>query len=88
MKKRPAIQRASREPIDRRQLRLIHALLAFPVAGVIGFTGNAIVKSVLTDSPAITAPAPERTTDEHKSPAESGDAPDSKDSKAVAPVAS
>ena len=54
--KRPAIHRTSREPIDRRQLRLIHALLAFPVAGVIGFTGNAIVKSVVTDSPAIASP--------------------------------
>lgn len=85
--KRPA-SRTSPEPIDRRQLRLIHALLAFPVAGVIGFTGNAIVKSVLTDAAAISAPAPERTTDEHKSPGESGDSPASKDSKAAAPVAS
>ena len=82
--KRPA-NRASSEPIDRRQLRLIHALLAFPVAGVIGFTGNAIVKSVVTDSPAIAAPAPERTTDEHQSP-ENGDAPDSKGSRPSAPV--
>ena len=82
--KRPP-NRASSEPIDRRQLRLIHALLAFPVAGVIGFTGNAIVKSVVADSPAIAAPAPERTTDEHKSP-ESGDAPDSKDSRPSAPI--
>ena len=55
--KRPAIHRTSREPIDRRQLRLIHALLAFPVAGVIGFTGNAIVKSVRSDLAPITSPA-------------------------------
>lgn len=84
--KRPA-NRISPEPIDRRQVRLIHALLAFPLAGVIGFTGNAVVKSVLTDSPAITAPAPDRTTDEHTSPDHSGDAPDSND-KAAAPVVS
>ena len=68
--KRSAIRRTPREPIDRRQVRLIHALLAFPVAGVIGFTGNAIVKSVTADSPAIATPAPERTTDEHMSPVE------------------
>jgi len=71
-----AKHRTSREPIDRRQLRLIHALLAFPVAGVIGFTGNAVVKSVLTESPAIAAPAPERSTDEHTSPDERQDTPD------------
>ena len=84
---RPA-NRPSTEPIYGRQLRLIHSLLAFPIAGVVGFTGTAIGKRVLTDSPAITAPAPERTTDEHKSPDESGDAPVSKESKAVAPVSS
>jgi hypothetical protein len=85
--KRSAIHLTSREPIDRRQLRLIHALLAFPVAGVIGFTGNAIVKGVLTDSPAITAPAPERTTDEHKAPGEGGDDPDTNDSRLSVSVA-
>jgi hypothetical protein len=75
--KRSAIHRTSREPIDRRQVRLIHALLAFPVAGVIGFTGHAVVKSVVTESPAITVPAPpERTTDEQTSPRERGDSPD------------
>ncbi|HEU4937582.1 MAG TPA: hypothetical protein VFT39_14065 [Vicinamibacterales bacterium] len=66
--KRSTIHRTSREPIDRRQLRLIHALLAFPVAGVIGFAGNAIVKSVFTESLAIASPVPERSTDEHTSP--------------------
>ena len=74
--KRSAVHRTSREPIDRRQLRLIHALLAFPVAGVIGFTGNAIVKSVFTESPAIASPAPERSTDEHTSPDDPKDKPD------------
>lgn len=84
MKKRSAIHRTSREPIDRRQVRLIHALLAFPVAGVIGFTGNAIVTRVISDSPVIVNPAPsERSTDEHTSPPERGDAPDTHDSNAV-----
>ena len=81
--KRSAIHRTSREPIDRRQLRLIHALLAFPVAGVIGFTGNAIVKSVVTESPAIASPAPERSTDEHTSPDDSKDKPDTDAGNAV-----
>ena len=77
------MNRTSREPIDRRQVRLIHALLAFPVAGVIGFTGHAIVTKVVTDSPTIAAPAaPERTTDEHTSP-ERSDPPETHDSNAV-----
>ena len=75
---RSAVHRTSREPIDRRQVRLVHALLAFPVAGVIGFAGNAAVKSVFTESPAIAAPAPDRTSDEHTSPDEPKDAPDTK----------
>jgi len=80
---RAARHRTSREPIDRRQVRLIHALLAFPVAGVIGFTGNAIVKSAIAESPAIAAPAsPERTTDEHTSPSERSDAPETADASA------
>jgi hypothetical protein len=83
-----AIQRKSREPIDRRQVRLIHALLAFPVAGVIGFTGNAIVTNLVSDAPAIVNPAtPERSTDEHTSPRERGDAPDTNDSRPSPPVA-
>jgi hypothetical protein len=80
--KRSAIHRTPREPIDRRQVRLIHALLAFPVAGVIGFTGSAIANSVTADSPAITKPAPERTVDEHTSPGERGDAPETDESGA------
>jgi hypothetical protein len=67
----------TREPIDRRQLRLIHALLAFPAAGIIGFTGHTLVKSVLSESTVIVSPAtPEKTTDENGSPAERGDEPD------------
>jgi hypothetical protein len=78
--KRSAIHRTSPEPIDRRQVRLIHALLAFPIAGVIGFTGHAVVKRVVMESPAVTAPGPpERTTDEQTAPHERGDAPDRDD---------
>jgi hypothetical protein len=80
---RSAVHRTSREPIDRRQVRLIHALLAFPVAGVIGFSGHALVKSIVANSPAIALPAPERTTDEHPSPDEGNDAPDTNGSDAV-----
>ena len=77
--KTSAIHRTSREPIDRRQVRLIHALLAFPIAGFIGFTGNAVVESALAEPPTIAAPAsPERTTDEHTLPREH-DAPDRND---------
>jgi hypothetical protein len=69
--------------MDRRQVRLIHALLAFPVAGVIGFTGHAVVTSVVMEPPALTAPAPPERTDEQPSPHERGDAPDTDDTGAV-----
>jgi hypothetical protein len=49
--------RTAQEPRYRRQLRLVHALLAFPAAGIIGFTGNAIVKSVRSELAPITSPA-------------------------------
>ena len=49
--------RTTREPLDRRHTRLVHALLAFPAAGIIGFAGHAIVKSALSESPVVTAPA-------------------------------
>ena len=77
--KRSAIHRTSRESIDRRQVRLIHALLAFPIAGFIGFTANAVVETALAEPSTIAAPAsPERTTDEHTSPGEH-DAPNRND---------
>jgi hypothetical protein len=77
--KRPAVGQAPPEPIDRRQLRLIHALLAFPVAGVIGLAGQVIVKTVVLDSPAVSAPAPaERSTDE-KRPHDGSDRPSADD---------
>ena len=71
----PAIRQAPREPIDRRQLRLIQSLLAFPIAGVIGFAGHVVVKNVVLDPPAVSAPTPpERSTDD-KRPHERGDHP-------------
>lgn len=67
----------TREPIDRRQLRLIHALLAFPAAGIIGFVGQTLVKNVVSDSTTIVAPAPENTKDNNASSGQRGDEPDS-----------
>jgi hypothetical protein len=58
-------------------MRLVYALLAFPAAGLIGFAGQAVVKSAFTPLPAVTSPAPERTTDENASPLEPADAPES-----------
>ena len=73
---RPAKSR-TREPLDRRQVRLIHALLAFPAAGIIGFAGHTLVKNVVSDSTTIVAPAPEHTKDDNASPGQRGDEPDS-----------
>jgi hypothetical protein len=66
----------TREAIDRRQFRLIHALLAFPAAGIIGFAGHTVVKHVGSDSTTIVAPAPENTTDDNASPGPRGNEPD------------
>jgi hypothetical protein len=51
------MMRTTREPRDRRRLRLVQALLAFPAAGLIGFTGNAIVRSVRAEPAPIASPA-------------------------------
>jgi len=56
--------RTTREPLDQRHTRLVHALLAFPAAGIIGFAGHAIVKSAHSESPVVTAPAPGRAIEE------------------------
>jgi len=70
--------RATREPRDRRQLRLVQALLAFPAAGLIGFTGNALVKSVRPESAPIISPAPRGPVrDETPSSYEHDEDPDS-----------
>ena len=72
-----ATSRTTREPRDRRQVRLVQALLAFPAAGIIGFAGHAVVKKALSESTTLTSPAPEeRSTDENVSPSEPADAPD------------
>jgi hypothetical protein len=55
----------TREPLDRRRMRLIQMMLAFPAAGIIGFAGSALVRSVVAEDTSIASPAtPGRTTDE------------------------
>lgn len=69
--------RTTREPLDRRQRRLVQALLAFPAAGIIGFAGSAVVKSVGIAAP-ITSPAqPKPVSDEQPSSQEHDDDQDS-----------
>ena len=54
-----------REPIDRRRVRLIQTLLAFPAAGIIGVAGTALARGVLSDHTSVAAPVtPSRVTDE------------------------
>ena len=60
-----------REPIDRRRVRLIQAMLAFPAAGLIGFTGTALVRGVLSDDSSVAAPvALGHATDDDQAPDE------------------
>ncbi len=60
-----------RGPIDRRRVRLIQAMLAFPAAGLIGFAGTALVRGVLSEDSSIAAPvAPGHATDDDKTPGE------------------
>jgi len=55
----------TREPLDRRRMRLIQTMLAFPAAGIIGFAGSAIVRGVVAEDTSVASPAtPGRTTDE------------------------
>ena len=61
----------TREPIDRRRVRLIQAMLAFPAAGLIGFAGTALVRGVLSDDSSVAAPAaPGRANDDDRAPDE------------------
>ncbi len=61
----------TREPIDRRRLHLIQAMLAFPAAGLIGFAGTALGRGVLSDDSSVAAPvAPGRATDDDRAPDE------------------
>ena len=65
---RSVTSRTTREPLDRRQMRLVQALLAFPAAGIIGFAGSAIVKNVRSEPAPITSPAaPLPVTDDQPS---------------------
>ena len=60
-----------REPIDRRRMRLIQTLLAFPAAGIIGFGGTEVVRGVLSDGTSVASPVtPGPATDEHQTPGE------------------
>ena len=75
---------ATREPIDRRRMRLIQTMLAFPVAGIIGFAGDAIVRGVVADDAAIASPStPGHTTDEPPAPREQEEPQLSDDSHTV-----
>lgn len=70
----------SREPIDRRRVRLIQTLLAFPAAGIISFAGTALVRGVLSDDASVAAPVtPGRVTDEDQAPEGSSDNPSETD---------
>ena len=61
----------TREPIDRRRLHLIQAMLAFPAAGLIGFAGTALVRGVLSDDSSVAAPVtPGHATDDDQAPDE------------------
>lgn len=55
----------TREPLDRRRMRLIQTMLAFPAAGILGFAGSAIVRGVVAEDTSIASPAtPGHTKDE------------------------
>lgn len=76
----------SREPLDRRRMRLIQTMLAFPAAGIIGFAGSAIVRGVVADDTSIASPAtPGRTTDEAPASGEH-DEPEPGDSNTIGRV--
>jgi len=61
----------TREPLDRRRLRLIQTMLAFPAAGIIGFAGTALVRGVLSDDTSVAAPAaPGPANDDERAPDE------------------
>lgn len=53
---RVAKDRTSLERGDRRRMRLIQAVLAFPAAGMIGFGGHLAVRSAVGHVPAISTP--------------------------------
>jgi hypothetical protein len=60
-----------REPIDRRRMRLIQTMLAFPAAGIIGFAGTALVRGVLSDDTSVAVPlTPGHAAEEDQTPGE------------------
>ena len=74
------------EPVDRRRMRLIQTMLAFPAAGILGFGGHVLVRSALAQE--ATASAPERpgeATDEDQRPDERGTEPAPADDDAGRP---
>jgi hypothetical protein len=75
---------AIREPFDRRRMRLIQTMLAFPAAGIIGFGGSAIVRGMLSEDRSIGGPiTPGHTTDETPAPREREAPQPSDDSNSV-----
>ena len=82
--KRSRTTHVTREPLDRRRMRLIHTMLAFPAAGIIGFGGSAIVRGMLSEDTSVASPAtPGRTTDEKQAPREREEPQPSDDSNTV-----
>jgi len=81
--KRSRTPHATREPLDRRRMRLIQTMLAFPAAGIIGFGGSAIVRGMLSEDTSVASPAtPGHTTDETPAPREQ-EAPQPSDDNTV-----
>jgi hypothetical protein len=75
---------ATREPFDRRRMRLIQTMLAFPAAGIIGFGGSAIVRGMLSEDTSVASPiTPGHTTDETPTPREREAPQPSDDSNSV-----
>jgi hypothetical protein len=51
----------------------VYALLAFPAAGIVGYTGSAMVTSVRSESAPITSPAPNPVNDNKPSSSDQDD---------------
>jgi hypothetical protein len=65
--------RTMREPVDRRRMRLIQTMLAFPAAGIVGLGGQALVKRALAhEATASARQRPGESTDENTHPDDRG----------------
>lgn len=85
--KRSRTAHATREPLDRRRMRLIQTMLAFPAAGIIGFGGSAIVRGIMSEDTSVASPAtPGHTTDETPAPREREEPQPSDDSNTIGRV--